>query len=292
MKTLFYSQSSLELVQECTYTMARLKAHPLTTSLASDFDKFNGELVKLLTRELELTKNVVLAQAAVDSIDDQLDTLLLILTNDILSAVQNDRKAPLYQHFFGAQNPSNLRKPVLGEQLEIMRTWVPTLTASTHSTLKAHSAPLAKLVASADAAVEALRKAIQEEEDFSQIGDRKTLMDTFNALRKSTYGKLAEIQHTYADQNLPNDFAEHFFLQQSKEPKRSLSTVERTIERLEAQLAKHKNVHEQLVAAKKEKEQKEQDKIAMLSQIQTLEQEAAQKQSKLAELKAQLNKIA
>lgn len=291
MKTLLYTHSSLELVQECTYSMARLKAHPLTTSLVTDFDKLNTELVKLLTHELELAKNIIVAQATVDAIDDQLDLLLLVLTNDILSAVHNDRKAPLYQHFFGTQNPANMRKPVLGEQLETMRTWVSALTTSTVPTLKAHGTSLATLVTNADAAVEALRKAIQQEDDFMQIGERKKFIDTFNALRKNTYGKLAEIRHTYADQNLPHDFAEHFFLQQTKESKVSLSIVERTIERLEAQLTKHKSTHEQLLAKKKEKEQNRHTKIAMQSEIQALEQEAAQRQSKLAELKAQLNKL-
>ena len=71
--------------------------------------------------------------------DARLDQLLTAIVNSVLVVVGNDRSAPLYVRLLGNQRPSDAKRPVLGEQLELMRSWVGTLGECESPSLQRHA---------------------------------------------------------------------------------------------------------------------------------------------------------
>jgi hypothetical protein len=288
MRTLTYDMDLTDLEEERAYTIARLEAHPLTGSLemTTDYESLQEPWVALVMREVALIREVAAAGAAIDIVDDLLDTLLNTIVNSILIVVDNNRNHPLYQRFFPSQRPSDVKKPVLGEQLETMRSWIPTLMESPHAGLKAHAAELQRLVTAADEAVAAERKASQELTDFNEIGERKAFVDRFNALRKRTFGHLGELLHKHPEANLPNDLPEQFFRRDTRRPP-SMASVKRVIQRLEARLERQRVLLGQLEAAEAERVKKKQDETR--AEVAELEAQAAKALARAAELKSKID---
>jgi hypothetical protein len=240
MRTLPYGLPLLELVHELSFTTAQLGAHPLGAAHIKDFETLLSATHKGLFRQLELTSAVAVAEAKVARADDVLNALLENVHLSLMQVVARDRDAPLYRRFFGAQRPSEAKRPILGAQLELMRGWVPVLQAAAQPELKALSAPLDAAVKAADAALSALGKAEGEQADFHEIGEVKALIDASNAARKITAGKLAEAVHKDPAANLPADFAEGFFLRDSRWTAPSVKELRTRVARTEALLARHK----------------------------------------------------
>mgnify|MGYP006888939251 CR=1 FL=1 len=128
----------------------------------------------------------------------------------------NNRDTPLYKRLFSDQRPSTIKRPILGAQLELMRDWVSPLSAAIQPALTALAPLLTAAIKAADDAIAAGRTADQQLTDFLEVGDCKALLDKANALRKATYGKLAELVHDKPEAHLPADFADQFFLQESR----------------------------------------------------------------------------
>src|SRR6185436_3695917 len=68
----------------------------------------------------------------------------------------------------------------------------------------------------ADAAVQTLATAQTANRVFRATGERRAFIDQLNALRKLTYGKIAEMPHKHPEENLPGSFAERFFKRVSR----------------------------------------------------------------------------
>lgn len=241
--------ASLDLVlEENTYSLARLLAHLLAKQFAPPFAAFQDEWMKVNTTEILLGVARGAAAAQIVACDDDLNDLLDAIDRTLLIQVKNDRSDPEYKHYF--VKPANLlKRPVLGGQLETMRGWVPSLQASANPVLAALGASLAVAVAAADAAVKALATADQQLRDFRTLGARKALVDSFNALRKSTDGKLAELPHAHPEAKLSATFASHFFRRESTKPTAPEPTsadLAATLADLEGQVVA---VKEQLTAA-------------------------------------------
>lgn len=281
--------ASLDLVlEENTYSLARLLAHLLAKPFAPPFAAFQDEWMKVNTTEILLGVARGAAAAQIVACDDDLNDLLDAIDRTLLIQVKNDRSDPEYKHYF--VKPANLlKRPVLGGQLETMRGWVPSLEASANPVLAALGASLAVAVAAADAAVKALATADQQVRDFRTLGARKALIDSFNALRKSTDGKLAELPHAHPEAKLPATFASHFFRREA--PKAAApaaptsSDLTLKVADLEAQLAAAKaelaKALEQEAAAAKIAADLQADKVA-LAQAEQDEKAAAAKVAALA----------
>src|SRR6185369_11725416 len=104
------------------------------------------------------------------------------------------------------------------------------------------------LVVEADKAVIDLATAQQALKDFREVGARKALFDHANAVRKATYGALGQIAHSHPEAKLPSDFADRFFLHDSR-PRKKAPTLEELKERLAAAQAAVDAMEAQTLAA-------------------------------------------
>ena len=281
MRTLPYGLALLDLVHELHFTAARLSAHPLGTGLAKDFEALIAATQKAHQRQIELTADLAMAEAQVARADDVLNALVEQVNLTLLQLVGRDRDAPLYRRFFGSQRPSEAKRPILGAQLELMRGWLAPLAAATQPELAALKAPLQAALKAADAALAALHKAEGESADFHELGDGKALIDACNAARKLAHGKLGEATHKDPAANLPSDFADSFFLRETRWAAPSIKDLKQRISRGEAQLARLKT---QLAEAEDRKQR--QDETEREAQADALRDEVAAIEARQAEDRA------
>lgn len=216
------------VLEHSTYTLTRLEAFPLTHALAAPFVAFHETWAKTSALELKLHIQTLRAAALVTVTDEDLDAFVDRASNTLLSLTGNDRNAPLYKQYFGDKRPSDFKRPVLGAQLEAMRTWPTSLKASSQPLLQKLGQELEPKIAAADAAKSGLASAQQATRVFRATGERRALIDQFNALRKDTYGKVAGLPHTHPDANLPGGLADRFFkrVSASKEEGEALTSVD------------------------------------------------------------------
>lgn len=114
-----------------------------------------------------------------------------------------------------------------------MRAWIPSLQASSSSILSDVGKRMEQAITATDADVAAKAKIEQESLDFRTLGARKAFVDSFNALRKATYGKPSELPHANPKEHLPRNFAEAFFRHEST-PKAAPVTSEDLKKQIEA----------------------------------------------------------
>ncbi|AUX37291.1 MULTISPECIES: hypothetical protein [Sorangium] len=266
--------ASLESVlEQNTHTLTWLLAYPFTQGLAAPFQAQQERWMAVDRQEILLWMDILKATTQVSVADEALDALVDAIANTILAEAGNDRSAPLYTLYFGNQRPSDLKRPVLGGQLETMRAWLPSLTGGSQA-LRALGEQLAAAIQKADAATAALAAAKQKNREFRTVGERKAFIDAQNALRKSTYGALSEMPHKHPDKRLPNTFADLFF---KRLPRRKTAAEEpepataaeltAKIAEVEQQLAALKTRYTEVLAAEevsaREKAQREADAAAL-----------------------------
>ncbi len=286
--TLTADSSLTFLLDEAIYTHARAKAHPLAVALAADFDNFFVDWKIVNEQEINFHTSIIQHNALIAACDDELDSLVDAVQQAVLLETKNDRKAPLFLLYFGAKRPHELKRPVLGGQLETMRGWISSLLASSNPVLGSLGAKVGQKVAAADAAVASQAKAEQQNRDFRTIGARKALLDSLNALRKAIYGKLSELPHATPAEHLPATFAEPFFRHDSGGKSGPLTSAElgTQVEALKTQLAVAeaqlaKALADDAVVAKAKS-----DSDAAASALAQAEKEAADALARVAALKA------
>ncbi|MDC0742404.1 hypothetical protein [Polyangium mundeleinium] len=234
------------LYEEFFHTRGRLLSHPLTASLVPELDAFRPKLDASLMEELALSGERFAANAAVEFVDDDLDRLTDAIAALSLIESKNDRGALPYAHYFGSQRPSELKRPILGGQLDTMRHWPPSLQAASSQQLQTIGAALADLVERADQKTTTQAAVSQKIADFRTIGSRKQLVDEFNALRKSLHGKLGEIQHKTPE--LGTGWADSFFRQGSSAERLTVKELDRRIAAAEVELLAMKKQRDEKVA--------------------------------------------
>jgi hypothetical protein len=236
----------MELFEEWLYTYARLDSYEVTRPIAAELAPFEARWNQVLQRKITLLRQRTLARAQVTAADGDLDLFIDGFNNVLKTLVGNDSAAELYRRFFHPKRPSELKRPVLAEQLTTMAGWLITLPALGSPALVAQGDALQPLVQRGDAAQTALNLAVQEEEDFRTIKEQKELIDELNALRGRVYGRLKELRHARPDLNLPPDYAEQFFLRAERSRGPTLQAQRKTVERLEKQLERQREILHQL----------------------------------------------
>jgi hypothetical protein len=139
-------------------------------------------------------------------------------------------------------SPSELKRPVLGAQLVTMAGWISTLEKLEQPALRDQGQTLQPLVQKGKEAEAGLKLAVQELEDFYTLGAQKELVDRLNAIRSRSHGMLKELRHARPDLNLPADFAEQFFLREERSRGPTLVSQRKTVERLEKQLERQREI--------------------------------------------------
>src|SRR5262249_17477635 len=94
---------------ENSFTLGQLNAHPLAAPFVSKFDAFQDPWFSVHKARALLEIAAGKAQGAVHGADDALDDFVDELDRTLLIVVKNDRKAPLYQIFFGDKPPHLLK---------------------------------------------------------------------------------------------------------------------------------------------------------------------------------------
>lgn len=171
-----------------------------------------------------------------------------------------------------------------------MRDWVSPLSTATEPALTALAPLLTTALKAADAAVAAGRTAAQQLTDLLEIGDCKVLLDKANALRKATYGKLAELVHDKPEAHLPADFADQFFLQESRW---SAPDREELLARNDKHDARMRQQLKELEAEQESARQSERDARAdaIRTELAPAARRRADEQAREAALKAQLDQL-
>lgn len=294
MRTLPYGLPLLDLVHELTFTTAQLGAHPLGVGLTKDFDVLLVATKKAVAQQLELTSALAIAEAKVVRADDVLNALLESIHLILMQLVGRDRDAPLYRRFFGTQRPSEAKRPILGAQLDLMRGWLPIVQAAPQAELKAQAAPLEAALKAADDALSAMAKAEGEQESFHEIGEVKALIDASNAARKGAHGTLSQAVHKDPAANLPGDFAEGFFLRDTRWTAPTVKELQARVRRSETLLARHKTQlaeaeeHQALVA----RHENEAQASALREEVAAIESRMAEERTRANALRDKLQRLA
>lgn len=280
-----------DIDDELAHTCLFLLACPLTTALAAPIAALRAELPGVRALQAQHTDAVQAQEAKSLFIDDEGNTLVDEVKVAVLAWVKGSYQAPLYKQLFLDKSPTQLKKPVLGGQLDQMRTWPAILASNGSPDLDALGVRTATFAVHGDAANASLASA-QTKLDTFLSGPRAAYVDKVNAARKLTYGKLAELAHSQPAGAFPSGFPERFFLYDTSGRAASTSDVERTIGRLQKKLARHQGVltalnEKQATAQKSKHDAALADKQGKLAAAQ---KKAADAASELAALEAEVAK--
>jgi hypothetical protein len=221
---------------------------------------------------------VLYLDAGLDDTVDAIVAAILVITG-------NDRNHWLYVKFLGDQQPSELKAPIMEEELATLdEKWLPELQQSKFPSLSAFAPVLDKQIDGAKKAVATLASARQALESFrSESGERGALVDEINAVRKTAHGQLGGIAHSNPLALLPPDFADAFF--PTGRSSRKLSAKEWEARKAAAQRALNA-IEERLTEARADEQRKADKKAKREEDLRQKELAKAEKQA--SELNARI----
>ncbi|TKC95197.1 hypothetical protein [Polyangium fumosum] len=275
--------------EELCHTQKHLEAYPETAAFAEAFAALRGELRARKAEEDALRDAIVFSKALMVAADDLLNALVDETKKAVLAAFDQDYQAPLYRQLFERQSPSDLKRPILGAQLETMRVWVGPLGASNVLSLGAIAQKLSLAIGKADDSITKTSLAEQAMDTFV-AGPRTALVNDVNALRKLTAGQIGELVHGSLEGKVPGDFADRFFLSSGGSRTPTIADLSRSIARLEAKLERQKAQLEAL-KEKAERQQKARQESALAekqAKLAAAEKRAAEAAQELARIKAEM----
>jgi hypothetical protein len=291
--TFDYEDPLSAVLQSNTVSLTSMQANPLTTPYAAGFEQFQGKLLALMAQEALISIEVTKVTARITVADEALGDYVDVVSRTALIATNGETAVPLYALFFDNKTPSLIKRPRLGSKLARLRGWVSHLNTSGVPALVALAPEVEAAVNEADLAVKALADAKLKEKEFHTVGARRAAIDEFNALRKSTYGAIAELPHKYPEKNLPNTFAERFFRHEMarKGGKKALTSTALAdlITEEEAKLADLKQRHQNAIAREAEATKTSAKTEAIKTEIDLAEKAASEAAAKVAALKAKLS---
>jgi hypothetical protein len=165
-----------------------------------------------------------------------------------------------------------------------MTDWSSTLATCGVPALAALAAEAETLYKLGKDASDLREKAQNDNRNFRDVGARKQFVDALNASRKEVSGALAKLP--FQDPNLPQDFADHFFLNEPpRDEEETLDDVKESIAALEVQLAEEKNRLAKMELEAAEAAKAAQEEQAKEDQAAALEAQAAELLKQAAALK-------
>ncbi|APR75049.1 Hypothetical protein A7982_00395 [Minicystis rosea] len=287
------AMSGADLIRENTEPLVNLEANELTQNLAAPFAQLQDELLASLAEENKLLLAIARAEARARRIDVQIDALVDALKHALLVITGGVTTAEPYVHFFKNQPPAAVKEPLLGEELDTVVAWLPSLAASTHESLQGIGKKLEPLVKAGWEAMKAMAEANQALVHFYEVGARRALIEKMNAARKLAYGQLGQVVHDHPELSLPTTFPDAFFLHDTRKRKKEtpatidveIAALKKRIEGLEIRREKIAAI---LAAQDQATAKKKSAKTA--DAIDKAEKEHAQAAAKLAALRAEVEK--
>jgi hypothetical protein len=240
------------------------------------------------SRQWQLTLAVLRAEAKAIVLDQGLDVTAEQIIQALLIICNKDTEDDRYTHYMGSMKPSELKEPVLEEELDTLEAWVPDLLGSPYKELNVLGAKLQPQVAEARIAEGELKTARQALASFREVGEWPALVAEVNAARKGARGDLAAFVLKNPALGLPKDLADQAFRGETrvrrfttKQLKAKLAAAQRNVTDLEAAVAASE-------AADIAREEKKQRRAAAKKQkaIEKAEKQAAKAAEKVAKLKA------
>ena len=277
-----------ELSEELFHTTAHLQAYPFLQPQTIQHEATIVDLNLLVQIEISLLRALMHAEARMVVVDGHIDILASAIDGTIRVENGRDRKSLVHQRYFNNVQPSRFKRPLLGEQLESMREWIPSLTAPQSSpTLQGYGTQLAERVVEADGTVRAEADA-RRNLAAHELGARKVFIDRLNAMRQALYGQLAELPHSRPDLSLPPDFAFRFFLRDARPRKQTITTLERDITRLQGKLQRAETELARLVeeAAAETRHYEDTELAEAEAELAELEQQRVEAAARIADLQA------
>jgi len=150
------------------------------------------------------------AQVDVSVADDDLDAAVDAFDRDLSAAVKDDRSGPRYRAYFKLP-PSELKRAVLGAELETVRGWIPMLDAAPDATLRAHADRLTEVVAAADDAAAARTAADGRNTAFRTTGAYAVYMKRALDTREQVWAELELRRAHDVKGELARDWPKRFF---------------------------------------------------------------------------------
>jgi hypothetical protein len=279
------------LLDENSFTLGELPSHPLAAVFIPLFDAFQAKLFTVMTARMMLVIAVGKSSGAVFGADDGIDDFLDLLDRTLLILTKNDREARLYLFYFGKMPVHLLKRPILGEELVTVKGFLSSLQTSAQPALAALAPRLDKLIVKADAAVAQQLAASHALKDFDMLGPMKALIDEYNALRQTVYGKLAAIPHEHPDEMLPTSFADRFFRHETNKGITALRNPDEVQVRIDAMMkkvgvaTKHRD---ELLAEAARKAADKQDLLNILAALEESKKEKEASEEKLKKLQKEV----
>ena len=285
-RTVKQTSSLLVPLDRAVTIRALLAADPRTTALTPAWDAWIADCKKTIHTEIDHRSTTLTADAVATQKDDDLDDL----SDETWTATANDDAERLF--YYKGKSNSDFKSPRLGKQYQQMGAWMSHMAASPNGRIVDIGVRLAATYAEATAAIQVAQEADTASREFRLTGERRQLIDKFNALGKGTEGELKEMPHAHPELKLPNNFVERFM-------RAARSVVPPTVDEL---TKKRDAVQEELAAAQAEMDaaiKAETDAAAEAARVQREADEktlaAAQveldkKAAAVADLKAKLGK--
>ncbi|EYF01338.1 hypothetical protein [Chondromyces apiculatus] len=289
LRTIGLDEDLDEVDVELAHTEAATASDLLTATLTPAFTQLREDLVALRSQEVDHHDAVRNAAARAFPIDDELNGITDQVKVRTLALARNDYQDQRYRQYFGDQSPSELKRHVLGEQLEVMRTWVAMLDAHGDPELAEISQRLAPIVERADAVVNAQAVA-QQHLDAFEVGARKAFIDQVNGQRKLAFGRLGEIIHATPERRLTSSYTERFFLQNTSARMTSVAALQHQVKVQKAKLARLEKRLEEMMSKQAQAKLAQQEAAleARRRKVAEAEKRAAAATAELESLKAQL----
>lgn len=282
----------INVLPHIAFTARWLRAHPLTKDLLITllFEELLTAWKVTQEKEIELDGQIADSTVAAAIVDMELDVFAERTSNTLLTLNNKKRTDALYLHYFRGKPPHLFTKPTLGTELAAMKKWPSSLLASEHPALNALGAELPDLIERASKAEKKKEDTAQERKDFREVGDRKKFIDRVNAARKEAYGVLSTLPHKHV--GLPLNFADQFFKRdRSKDEEEvTLEALEQEIVEMQAELTAKQKLRDEMKQAQSEEEQRrakeEAAREAARAELAAIEKEQAEREKRIAALKA------
>lgn len=210
-------RQSLSLVahwEELVYSEARLAAHPLGKAFVPELRALLKSLEGIEGAQRGSWREEILAQAAVDAVDDTLDDATRELSRQ-LNFIDGRKTTRLKRYF--AKDPSRYIAFGLQTQAQALAGWPSSLKQEPEGVLKSLGSAIAGLLKEAALVLQQRVDAIGATADH-RARDIVSFTDDHNRVRLSIHAALTGLA---AKKDLPRDFADRFFRREQRE-----STVE------------------------------------------------------------------
>lgn len=283
-----------EVLKNHVHSYTTTNADPLAQAVAPGFNDLIADWKSTNDARIELVIALAQAQANALYLDAQFDRIVDQLVAALDKITNKDRTNSLWYPFFKGRDASEVKRPLLKQQLAEMMLWPSALQALPHQELKDIGAALAPLIAPGQAAESALATARQALVEFKKIGGWAQHVEKSNHARADAYAKLLLVPKQNPAARLPSDYPETFVLHDTSrrgagKPKSSQEIAE-AMKALQAQL--DQLAKDLADAQKREAEEAEaaEDRAKKEAELAALKQQNKQNKAKEKALKKELGK--